>query len=491
MAGAVVIRLWNLGRQSFTMDEVWELQIANAAWADIHLIDDGFPPMFHYLLKIGLGLVGSDEVARWLAAAAGLATIWVVYRLGSSLAGVQAGWLAALVMAWLPLHIHLSRDGRVYALMILAAATAIWAAWELRSQSARFWAIYGVGLLAGLWLHYAFAGLALILAIATYLKQADRKQWWITHVLIGIAAVPLIAPLMGDLTPHTTLATARGAGLAELGYVGKTLLFGFALGPSSRALHTLSVSDALVQLAGWVVVLAPAVGYLAYRGWKSESWTAKDARSYVVALILGGIAVTTALIIASGIGFQVRYFAWLLVPIALWFGPAMATRDRLVSAAIAVCVVASAVSIYSREFISDHQNEDSLAVSEFLAEADQHPAFALSWYMANPVNYYLTPEAFLPLEDPRVADRVLGPRNIPGQAVRPLSNSVGGSEPDADILALIDGDTAVGQSYYLLYSRAFHNDDDGSFLAAATERDSLVLVFEATGYRVYEGLRGE
>jgi len=490
LGAAVFMRLWNLGRQSLSMDEVWELQIANAPWLDIHLIDDGFPPLFHYLLKAGVGIFGTDHIARWLAALAGLATIWVVYRLGSSLAGSRAGWASALAMAWLPLHIHLSRDGRVYSLMILAAAIVIWAAWELRTGSGHYWPIYAIGLVAGIWLHYAFAGLALLLAVITYVDEPDRKRWWITHGLVGLLALPLIAPLLGDLTPHTTLTTAPDLGLAELGYLGKTLLFGFALGPSSRALHTLSVGEAFGQTVGLAVVLVPSMGLLIFRSWKSESWST-SGRRFVAVVLTGGIAITVILIAVSGIGFQVRYFAWLLVPIALWLGPALAVKQRLVFVAIALCGVAVAVSVFSREFVAEHQNEDSRAISEFLTDSDDYPTFALSWYMANPVNYYLTPEAFLPLEDPRDAERVLGPRNKPGQAVRPLSDGVGAPQSDGDVFRLIDDDVAPGGAYYLLYSRPFHGDDDGSFLAAATARDNLVLIHEVTGYRVYQGSRGE
>ncbi|MBT8201214.1 MAG: hypothetical protein KJO36_11935 [Acidimicrobiia bacterium] len=491
LSAGVVVRLWNLGHQSFSMDEVWELQIAHAPWTDIHLIDDGFPPLFHYLLKVLL-IMGSDMAGRWLAAAAGIATLYVVYRLGNALdrsAEPGLGLIAAAVLAWFPLHIHLAREGRVYSLAILGVAIAILGIWsisESASNHARPWLIYGSGLVLGMWLHYGLAVVALLGAGLTFFLSDDRKSWLTTHAVAGALALPILIPLGGDLVPHTTIVTARDAGLAEIGFLGKTLVFGFGLGPSARQLHVMSAGDAIAQLAPWIIVLVPAIGYLAWAGWDHLQ---ERARRVLLVLIFGGLVLTTALISLSGIGFQVRYFAWLVVPISLWLAAGLARPGTGSTVAGLVLAVAALVSIGAREFSPEHQTEDARAVAAFVTEAEPLPGFALSWYMANPINYYLTPEAFLPIEDPRLASDVLGPRNKPGLAAIPLSNNVSGSQPDEILIGLIADSTDPGDRYYLFYSRPFHGDDDGSFLASLTEIDQLEQVFEAPGYRVFEGVR--
>ncbi len=491
LVAGIMVRLWNLGRQSFSMDEVWELQIANAPWSDIHLIDDGFPPLFHYVLKVLLSM-GNDMAGRWLAAAAGVATLYIVYRIGNSVdrsPGAGLGLIAAAVLAWFPLHIHLAREGRVYALAIMGVAIAILGMWKIsESEGAvlRPWLIYGAGVVLGMWLHYGLAVVALLGAGLTFFLSEDKKSWFMTHAVMGALALPLLIPLGGDLVPHTTIVTARDAGFAEIGFLGKTLLFGFGLGPSARELHTMSAGDAIARLAPWIAVLVPAVGYLVWAGWE---YLEERARRIFLTLIFGGLILTTALISLSGIGFQVRYFAWLVVPLSLWLPAGLVRGGIAPLVAGLLCGVAALVSIGAREFSPEHQTEDARAVAAFVAESEPLPGFALSWYMANPINYYLTPETFLPIEDPRQASDVLGPRAKPGLAAIPLSNNVSGSQPDEILIGLIADATDPGDRYYLFYSRPFHGDDDGSFLANLTRIDQLEQVFEAPGYRVFEGIR--
>ncbi len=490
LVGAVVFRLWNLGRQSLSMDEVWEIQIANAPWADIHLIDDGFPPLYHYLLKLLLG-AGTDMAGRWLAAGAGLATIYVVFRLGNAMdrsLEPRLGLLAATVLAWLPFHIHLSREGRGYALAILAVAVAILGMSriaESRGTVGRPWVVYGAAVVLSLWLHYGLAVVALLGAGITYLSSDNRRHWFTTHLVVGVLSLPLLIPLGGDLVPHTTIVTARDAGFAEIGFLGKTLLFGFGLGPSARELHIISAGEAIAQLVPWIIVLVPAVGYLAWAGWQQLD---KSGRRLFLTIIVGGLVLTTALISLSGIGFQVRYFAWLLVPLSIWLAAAFSDGRRATHIAGLLCVIAALVSIGAREYSSDHRTEDARSVASFLDQSEPLPGFSLSWYMANPINYYLTPEVFLPLEDPRTANDVLGPRMKPGLAVQPLSDGVSGSRPDATLIELMDLSLDPGDRFYLTYSRPFHGDDDGSFLDHLTMTNGLELVFEADGYRVYQGM---
>lgn len=474
LAAAVVFRLWDLGRLSLSMDEVWEIQIASAPWADIHLIHDGFPPLFHYLLKPAIGLFGY-AAPRWMAALAGLATIWVVYRLGEAVRS-GLGLPAATLLAWLPLHIHLSREGRVYPLVILAAAVALWAAYKSR------WGWYAVAVVTSLWLHYAMAALAVMLALWTLMNKPDRRQWLSVHVFIGALVAPLIFPLLGDLTPHTTVPAARDPGLGEVAFLGKALLFGFALGPSARDLHTMTFGEALAAILPWALILAPAAIWIGANAWRKAPGT----RAWAMVAI-AGLVLTIALILLAGIGFQVRYFAWLMVPLCVLLASGLDRRPVTVAAA-GVCAAAMVFSAASREFVPDHQTEDTRAAAEFISTREE-PAFALAWYMANPINFYLTPEAFLPLEDPRTAEDMLGPRNKPGQRVRPLSTGVGGSEPEAVLKGLMDEDLQPGDAYLLVYSRTFHGDDDGSFRASLEAEDGLVPVFTAAGVEVLRGVR--
>jgi 4-amino-4-deoxy-L-arabinose transferase-like glycosyltransferase len=68
------------------------------------------PKLFHTLLALSIELLGrSMTAARMPAAVLGALTIPGVYLLGRRLFDVRIGWLAALVLVVLPIHVHFSR----------------------------------------------------------------------------------------------------------------------------------------------------------------------------------------------------------------------------------------------------------------------------------------------------------------------------------------------------------------------------------------------
>jgi len=105
MCLAAGIRVWGLNQIGFNTDEaVYSGQAA--AIAQIPVLREIFPVfrahplLFQFVLALLFNFGVSDLAARLLAVAIGVATVFIVYRLGSLLYGESTGILAALMAQW-------------------------------------------------------------------------------------------------------------------------------------------------------------------------------------------------------------------------------------------------------------------------------------------------------------------------------------------------------------------------------------------------------
>ncbi len=123
---ALVLRLIDLGRRPFWLDEVFTMQRVSLAPAA--LVHDSFlnhhMPSFFLLLS---ALVPLGEPQFWLrvpSAAFGAASVMMVYLIGKQVAGRTAGILAALILGLSPTALAFSQEARSYTMemcMILVA----------------------------------------------------------------------------------------------------------------------------------------------------------------------------------------------------------------------------------------------------------------------------------------------------------------------------------------------------------------------------------
>jgi outer membrane biosynthesis protein TonB len=89
---------------------------------------DQHPPLYYALLHGWMRLVGDSEFAvRTLSALFGTLTVPVIYRLARRIAGKTAGLLAALILAVSPFHVRFAQEARMYTLLALEAALALYA----------------------------------------------------------------------------------------------------------------------------------------------------------------------------------------------------------------------------------------------------------------------------------------------------------------------------------------------------------------------------
>ena len=114
-AVAVGLRVWGLNQLGYNTDEaVYAGQAAAIArdpiLKDIFPIFRAHPLLFQFLLALVFSFGVSDLAGRLLAVAIGLATVYLVYRVGKMLYGVKAGLLAGLFFALMPYHVVVSRQ---------------------------------------------------------------------------------------------------------------------------------------------------------------------------------------------------------------------------------------------------------------------------------------------------------------------------------------------------------------------------------------------
>jgi hypothetical protein len=131
MCLATGIRLWGLNQIGFNTDEaVYSGQAA--AIAQIPVLKDIFPVfrahplLFQFLLALLFNYGVSDLAARLLAVAIGVATVFIVYRLGSLLYGEHTGILAALILAVMPYHVVVTRQVLLDGPMVLCSTLTLY-----------------------------------------------------------------------------------------------------------------------------------------------------------------------------------------------------------------------------------------------------------------------------------------------------------------------------------------------------------------------------
>jgi len=130
------------------------------------------PILIYWLMRAGMALGGDNPFgARLVSAVAGAATCLVVWRLGRSIAGPDAGLLAALALATVPIMVaesKLATTDATLALLVVSAQACLWGLW--RRDSAR--------LAAGFWVAMALATLLKGPVGPALVAASGLVAWW-------------------------------------------------------------------------------------------------------------------------------------------------------------------------------------------------------------------------------------------------------------------------------------------------------------------------
>ncbi|HXF60616.1 MAG TPA: glycosyltransferase family 39 protein [Caldilineaceae bacterium] len=163
------LRLAALADKSLWMDEAFSVRAAQyplpALWELLARIDH-HPPLYYALLHGWMALFGDGEAAaRSFSALAATLAIPLFYGAARRLAGPKVALVAGLTLAVAPFHVRYAQEARMYALLLLAAAGALYATVAMlceRSEPARrpplrLWLGLVVAQSAAMWSHNAAA----------------------------------------------------------------------------------------------------------------------------------------------------------------------------------------------------------------------------------------------------------------------------------------------------------------------------------------------
>ena len=166
--------------------------------------------LFQFVVSLGFLAGVSDLVARLFSVAFGLATVYVVYRIGRMLYGRTAGVFAAMILALMPYHVIVTRQMILDGPMTFSATLSLYFVARFASDRQPEW-LYAAGSAMGLTFLAKETGIILVGAIYAFLALSPSIRVRIRDLLISlaclaavVAAFPLAIALAGGRSGNTT-----------------------------------------------------------------------------------------------------------------------------------------------------------------------------------------------------------------------------------------------------------------------------------------------
>lgn len=239
---SALIRLWNIGGASLWMDEAVAVALSQLPLEAI-LFEriDNHPPLAFLVEHFWLKIVPGSEWARVPFALAGIATVGVMMGLMRDQASRRAALITGLLLALTTGHIYYSQEARMYTLLVLGLALAMWGAIGI-AQPARlrpltYAILYLLGGVIAVYCHFlGLVGMAAISfsVFAVSLLRGpvwpNSRSWLLINSVMFVLALPWLAQIsaymgFGGINARVTLfETAwylmKVSGFPGLGSVG-------------------------------------------------------------------------------------------------------------------------------------------------------------------------------------------------------------------------------------------------------------------------------
>jgi len=135
------LRFYAIGAKTVWLDEAFSIWIARhplpELWQWLIRIDQ-HPPLYYTLLHVWQSVWGDHQgTVRMLSAFCGVLTLPVFYVTTRRFFEPATGLLATLILALSPFHVRFAQESRMYALLALAAALALYCAIRLLTEPPR------------------------------------------------------------------------------------------------------------------------------------------------------------------------------------------------------------------------------------------------------------------------------------------------------------------------------------------------------------------
>lgn len=193
------LRLYLLADKSIWLDEAFSISISQRSLVDmLRLIvrTDTHPPLYYLALKIWLVLGDSETVVRSLSALFNIASIPLIYLVGTDLyEDERVGLIAATILALSPFHIWYAQETRMYAMLtftVLASAFFFFRA--LRYGHRRDWIGYVLATVLALYTDNGAIWYVVAISIVFLLSLRRFKErfvgWFFSSIAIGLLYLP-------------------------------------------------------------------------------------------------------------------------------------------------------------------------------------------------------------------------------------------------------------------------------------------------------------
>jgi mannosyltransferase len=205
---AAVLRFSDIGAESYWLDEIIMVNLTGSSFDTIvdHLQSSDRPPVYVLLGYAWARLFGSTEAAtRSLSAVAGVASVAVMYAVGSALYRREVGLLAALIMAVSAFQVWYSQEYRYYAVfqLVVLIAALFYILWLKHGQAVDLAAHVLFAALAAYVHTYAiffYVGLGLHFLTLWRSRPRQRGLWIAAQVLIVLAVLPRLLTTFSGLS---------------------------------------------------------------------------------------------------------------------------------------------------------------------------------------------------------------------------------------------------------------------------------------------------
>jgi hypothetical protein len=270
------LRLWQINSVGYNSDEAVYAGQAAALAADPQLsqyfpIFRAHPMLFQSLLSVPFQWGVNDLVGRLLSVMFGLATIYLVYRLGMLLYGKGTGEVAALIIAVMPYHVIVTRQVLLDGPMTFFTTLALYLTASFAVTQRPVY-LYATGAAMGMTFMSKETGFMMIVGIYTFLALSPQIRVRIRDLIITGACIFI------TILPHPVSVTMAGRAKTAQGYLIWQLF--------RRPNHGWTFYPAVVPEAIGLVVLGLAVLSVLFM-WRKRTWREK----LLVAWILVPLAV--------------------------------------------------------------------------------------------------------------------------------------------------------------------------------------------------------
>lgn len=261
---AAALRLATLTEQGFWYDEAFTpvhvLHAGLGATLKSFVHSENTPPLWYLLAWADARVLGDGALAlRLPSALAGIATVPVVWAIGSELSGRRAALIGAALVAVNPLFVWYSQEARAYGLFVFFAALAMLCfARLLHEPSGTRATLFALSGALALLTHYFAAFLLVPMALWLLRERAARRAALPAMgalALVGLALLPLISAQGG----HGTQWIGRWALSSRLQAIPQYYLTGYSGGSLGHGVELLVALPLLAGalLGGWGLLAAP------------------------------------------------------------------------------------------------------------------------------------------------------------------------------------------------------------------------------------------